>query len=230
MKSKILLLTILFLTIYSCKNENKQDFDFGDELDLSGFIDNFSTKSIEGFVSDSLLTISTIPEAREDLEGMRTVVKIYDGKQNAGITVPGFGGLTLDRKQSNLNVYFIETKVVETSNDTTVYGIGYSVHYLFSKVKRGIDITNLASVAASAQLQSNKTSVSYSLQSFGITGKNLGKFFKPEVNSNFDVDGFGVIQSKIDGIHNILTDSLLSSKTKYTPEKLHFLFPEDLRN
>lgn len=228
MKTKILLLAILFLAVYSCKEE--QDFDFGDELELNSFIETLSTKGTEGFVADSLFTVSTIPQTRADLEGMRTVVKIYDGKRNAGIKVPGFGGLTLDKRQSNMNVYFVETKIVETPNDTTVYGIGYSVHYLFNKVKRGIDITNLASVAASAQLQSNKTSVSYSLQSFGITGRDLGKFFKPEVNSNFDVDGFGVIQSKIDGIHNVITDSILSSKTKFTPEKLYFISPNDLRN
>ncbi|GAA4274379.1 hypothetical protein U6A24_15515 [Aquimarina gracilis] len=230
MNTKTLLLAILFIVIYSCKNEEKQDFDFGDELELNSFIEKFSTKSIESFAVDSLLTTSTTPKTRAELEGMRTVVKIYDGKQNAGIKVPGFGGLTLGRKQSNMNVYFVETKIVETPTDTTVYGIGYSIHYLFSKVKRGIDITNLASVAASAQLQSNKTSVSFSLQSFGIVGKDLGKFFKPEVNSNFDVDGFGVIQSKIDGIHNVITDSILASRTKFTPEKLYFISSEDLRN
>lgn len=228
MKTKILVIAVLFLAIYGCKNE-QEDFAFGDELDLNSFIDKLSTKGVENIVSDSLFDASTIPQKRADLEGMRTVVKIYDGKRNAGIKVPGFGGLTLDRRQSNMNVYFVETKVVETASDTTVYGIGYSVHYLFNKVKKGIDITNLASVAASAQLQNNKTSVSYSLQSFGITGKDLAKFFKPEVNSNFDVDGFGVIQSKIDGIHNVITDSLLSSKIKYTPEKLHFLSAGDLK-
>ena len=230
MKTKTFFLTFLLIAVYSCKNEAEQDFNFGDELDLSSFVENLSSKNTETIVADSLFTTSSIPQTRAELEGMKTVVKIYDGKTNAGIKVPGFGGLTLDKKQSNMNVYFIETKVVETANDTTVYGIGYSVHYLFNKVKRGIDITNLASVAASAQLQSNKTSVSYSLQSFGITGKDLAKFFKPEVNSDFDVDGFGVIQSKIDGIHNVITDSLLSSKTKFTPEKLYFVSSADLKN
>lgn len=230
MKTKTFFLTFLLIAVYSCKNEAEQDFNFGDELDLSSFVENLSSKNTETIVADSSFTTSSIPQTRAELEGMKTVVKIYDGKTNAGIKVPGFGGLTLDKKQSNMNVYFIETKVVETANDTTVYGIGYSVHYLFNKVKRGIDITNLASVAASAQLQSNKTSVSYSLQSFGITGKDLAKFFKPEVNSDFDVDGFGVIQSKIDGIHNVITDSLLSSKTKFTPEKLYFVSSADLKN
>lgn len=230
MKTKFFLLTILLIVVYSCGEKAEQDFNFGDELDLNSFVKKYSIESVEKNVADTLLTISPIPQTRPDLAGMQTVVKIYDGKTDAGIKIPGFAGLTLKRKQSNMNVYFVETKVVETATDTTVYGIGYSIHYLFNKVKKGINITNLASVAASAQLQSKKTSVFYSLKSYGITGKDLGKFFKPEINSNFDVDGFGIIQSKIDGIHNVITDSLLSSKTKFTPEKLYFLSPSDLRN
>lgn len=146
---------------------------------MNSFAEKLSTKVIERIVADSLLTTSSIPQTRADLEGMRTVVKIYEGKTNAGIKVPDFGGLTLDKRQSNMNVYYVETKVVETANDTTVYGIGYSIHYLFNKVKREINITNLASVVASARLQSNKTSVSYSLQSFGITGKDFSIIILP---------------------------------------------------
>ncbi len=168
--------------------------------------------------------VYTIPQMRKGLEALKMVVKIYDGKNHAGVNIPGFGGLKLDKSQSNLNICYVETKVV----DITVYGIGYSIHYLFNKVKRGIEIKNLASVAASAQLQNNKTSVSYSLQSFGITGNELAKFFKPEVNSNFDVEGFALIQSKIDGIHNVITDTLLSARTKFTPEILDFLVPDNL--
>jgi hypothetical protein len=168
---------------------------------------------------------SKIPTTREELGNMRTVVKILNGNQSAGITVPGFGGVTLAKDESSLSVYYIETKVV----DTSVYGIGYSVHYLFRKLKRGLSITNLPQIAASVQLESNKSQVIYSLQSYGIKSLSLVNYFKPTINKDFNVEGFGVMQSSIDGIHNILSDSLLSSKTKYDPMLLSLVKPSDLQ-
>ncbi|MDD4191518.1 MAG: hypothetical protein PHI28_09305 [Mangrovibacterium sp.] len=96
-------------------------------------------------------------------------------------------------------------------------------------IKKEVDVSNLASVAASTQLESNKTSVYYSLQTFGVRSIGLVGYFKPQVNSNFDVDGFGVIQSGIDGIHHVLSDSLLSRHTSFDPMELKFITPSDLQ-
>jgi hypothetical protein len=199
----------------------------GDQLKLEGLTKTMKAVDLPTkMISDASLTLTPndIPQTRNDLGSMRTVVKIFNGSDHAGLSVPGFGGLTLGKDETNMNVYYIETKTV----NTTVYGIGYSVHYLFKKVKRGIDISNIPSIAASAQLESNKTQVFYSMQTFGIKGINLVKFFKPTVNKNFNVDGFGVMQSSIDGIHNILGDSALSKTVKYSPELLKFVKPTDL--
>jgi hypothetical protein len=217
-----ILCAIVLLT--SCKDDSIQ----GDKLNL----DNLSKtmKAIElpnkiNLITDTAMTLaSDPPQTREDLGSMRTVVKIMNGSKNAGLQVPGFGGVTLGKDEVNMNVYYIETKTI----DTTVYGIGYSVHYLFKKVKRGIDVSNIPSIAASAQLESNKTQVFYSLQTFGISGTNLVKFFKPTVNKNFNVEGFGIMQSSIDGIHNILGDSTLSKTVRYSPEIIKFVKPSDL--
>jgi hypothetical protein len=220
------IITILFAIalLTSCTDDIIQ----GDKLNL----DNLSKtmKAIElpnkiNLVIDSAMAFASVPpQTREDLGSMRTVVKIMNGSQSAGLQVPGFGGVTLGKDEVNMNVYYIETKTI----DTTVYGIGYSVHYLFKKVKRGIDVSNIPSIAASAQLESNKTQVFYSLQTYGISGINLVKFFKPTVNKNFNVEGFGIMQSSIDGIHNILGDSTLSKTVRYSPEIIKFVKPNDL--
>ncbi|SHI64939.1 hypothetical protein [Aquimarina spongiae] len=224
MKTTRKLLVVLFIlgTMIGCNDSiDSTEFNFTElarSLEVSD-LENFTVKAI----TDS------IPVTRDDLNSMRTVVKVFNGKDDAGVTIPGFGGLKLGKKETSLNVYYVETKIVRRQNDTVVYGIGYSTHYLFKKLKRGIDISNLASVAASAQLQSNRTSVYYSLQTFGIKSRELVNYFKPQVNSNFDVDGFGVIQSSIDGIHNVLADSLLSKRTQFTPMELKFVKPTDLQ-
>lgn len=219
---KIFAFIVVIATLISCN-----DTIDGTEANFTKLTSDFTETNQKALLEQSISDL--IPMTRDELNSMRTVVKIYSGEDDAGISIPGFGGLKLGKKETSFNVYYVETKIVKRQTDTIVYGIGYSTHYLFKKLKRGIDISNLASVAASAQLQSNKTSVYYSLQTFGVKSLELVNYFKPQVNSNFDVDGFGVIQSSIDGIHNVLADSLLSKRTRFTPMELKFLEPADLQ-
>lgn len=172
---------------------------------------------------------SELPSTREDLSSMRTVVKIFNGQTDAGITIPGFGGLTLGSNESSLSIYYIESRVIDTPEGEKVYGVGYSTHYLFKRLKRGIDVSDLASVAASVQLQNTRSSVYYTLQTFGISSLDLVGYFKPTVNAVFDVEGFGVIQSSIDGIHSILSDEELSERARFEPVELEFVNPADLK-
>jgi len=245
MKSiRLSFLTILavFVFMTGCKykavDSTNQSIQ-GDLIDLS----NLETNDFLFLSSDSLISYITpnvpqsfgpvsptdeVPMTRGDLTSLRKVTQVYNGTKDAGLTIPGFGGLKLGSGQSNLNVYYIETKMVKTPTDTVIYGIGYSVHYLFMKLKKGLSLNNLASISASAQLESSKTQVFYSIQSYGIIGINLVRYFKPTVNKNFDVEGFGIIQSSIDGIHNILGDTTLSKSVKFTPEILYFVTLKDL--
>lgn len=226
LKLILLVLTVAFYT--SCQEEsvegNMLNFDLLSKSMMQSE-NNIRHDTIIA-ISDTVVEVKNeIPMKREDLENMKTIVKIYSGNDHAGITVPGFGGIKLGKNESNLNVYYLETKIVTNENDSIVYGIGYSVHYLFKKVKRGLDLdlANLPSIAASVQLENNRTQVYYSLQTYGIISVNLAKYFKPTVNKIFDVEGFGVIQSSIDGIHNILGDTLLSESVKFTPQILKFV-------
>jgi len=171
---------------------------------------------------------SDIPLTRSKLSDLRTVVKVLDGKKSAGVSVPGFGGITLGQDEKSLSVYYIETKSVIRSADTAVYGIGYSVHYLFKKVKRGVGVDKLPVVAASVQLDGNKTQVYYSLQTYGIAGAPLVKHFRPVINKPFDVEGFGIMQSSIDGIHNVLSDSLLAAHVRFKPQHFRNIKASDL--
>ncbi len=234
-KNKFLTVITLFAItlITSCSSNPQSESLTGDNLELTGLTkiltDNDMNKEL--FIPDSTaqsLLSNQIPLNRDDLNKMRTVVKIFNGKENAGVTLPGFGGLKLGEEESSLNVYYIETKVVNNQTDSVVYGCGYSIHYLFKKVERGISVDNIPSVAASAQLNSKKTQVFYSLQTYGMKGTNLVKFFKPTVNKNFNVEGFGIMQSAIDGIHNILGDTTLSKTVKFEPEILKFIKPYEL--
>jgi hypothetical protein len=230
----ILAIITLSTLISSCSNDSIQ----GNKIKLDDLINNLTPNNNndenaksnnKGISLDTIMSITNeIPDSRDELGNMRTVVKIYNGSDNAGISIPGFGGIKLGKDETNLNVYYIETKVINKAKDSIVYGIGYSAHYLFKKIKKGLDVSNLPYIAASVQLESNKTQVFYSLQTYGVKGINLVRYFKPTVNKNFDVEGFGLMQSSIDGIHNVLGDSTLSESVKFTPEILKFVKPYEL--
>jgi hypothetical protein len=172
--------------------------------------------------------LSKIPTSRQELSDMRTVVKVYNRENLGNLNVPGFGGLKLGANEQSLSIYYIETKPVINGIDTAVYGIGYSVHYLFKKVKRGISLTKLPFIAASVQLDGNKTEVYYSLHSHGMIGLPLVKFFRPVVNKPFDVEGFGIMQASMDGVQNTMSDETLSKLLRFAPQRFASIKLSDL--
>lgn len=232
-KNKILMVAFVSSIIFflKCSPDKSQSYT-GDKLDLSTLGGILALHIIDTmqFATNTIINppSNQIPQNRNDLNKMRTVVKLFNGKKDAGISLQGFGGLKLGKEESSLNVYYLETKVVNNLKDSVIYGCGYSIHYLFKKVESGVSVDNIPSVAASAQLNSKKTQVFYSLQTYGLSGINLVKFFKPTVNKNFNVEGFGIMQASIDGIHNILGDSTLSKTLKFEPEILKFIRPYEL--
>jgi hypothetical protein len=225
--SKLIILVILAVVIFITKCTKDESIQ-GNKLDLEKLAVKIKPSNTSKSQPMALLVTDEIPLTRDNLTSMKTIVKIFSGTKSAGLTIPGFGGLTLGAGESNLNAYYIETKIVKRQTDTVVYAIGYSIHYLFKKVKKGLDITKLPFISASVQLESSQTQVLYSIQTYGIRGINLVQYFKPNINKNFDVEGYGVIQSSIDGIQNVLGDTVLSKSVKFTQEILEFVKPSDL--
>lgn len=166
----------------------------------------------------------------KDLENLRTVVKILDGSKEAGASVMGFAGLKLGKSEKNVNVFYVETVVEDCDGVEKVYGIGYSLHLLVKKLSRKISLNDIPKISASCTLEQNKTEVYYCIQSYGITGYPLKRFFKPVVNEPFDIKGYGIMQSCIDGLHGVVSDSTLSKFIKYTPRELPFLTAADVKN
>jgi len=236
-----LFIVIIFLSGCTDKqaptDESIEGFQLKDSISfqkgLLQLIDSLQTHDIRDtafFLETAPLPIGCVnpPTRREDLTSLKTVIKIFNGETNAGISVPGFGGISLGKSEINYNVYYIEPKLVNCGQDTAVFGCGYSLHLLVKKLKRGLDLSKIPSIAASVQLENRKTSVYYSLETHGLAGTVLVKFFKPVVNKPFDVEGFGIMQSSIDGIHNILGDDSLSKKVRFTPVQVKFVKPSDL--
>lgn len=204
-----------------------------DNFNLSAFVEDLeSKKSVEVIYKNSnesqspkytqLKLSDDINITRDDLTSLKTIIKIFDGNKNAGMKVPGFGNLTLGKRETNLNVYYLETKKINYNNKEVLVGIGYSIHYLFKKLKSGVQVnsSNLKNIAAQVQLDNTKTQVVYSMESYGITGKSFSKYFKPIIDRDFDIEGFTISQNALDGMHKIISGDINDSDIKYKPEIL----------
>lgn len=207
--------------------------DSSEFYNITSFIN--SIKEPEKPVFESInkrvrLSCSEAPTNRAALSSLKTVIKILSGTTSNGISVPGFGGLSLNKEEISYSVYYLEPKIVTCDGTEKVFGCGYSVHLLIKKLKRGLDVSNLPSIAANVQIDNRKTEVVYSLQTYGLSGIPIVKFFKPVINKPFDVDGFGTMQSSIDGIHGFLSDANLSNSLNFSPEEIQFVSPGDLRH
>ncbi len=90
-----ILLSIVF-TFTGCN-----DSVTGDRVDLTFLERQLRERDIQGTRAAERAVSESVPQNRDELNSMRTVVKIYDGEQDAGLTVPGFGGITLGKQESS---------------------------------------------------------------------------------------------------------------------------------
>lgn len=163
---------------------------------------------------------ATYPTSRNHLDsGLKTYYALYDGKKDAGIKVP-FLNTNLGKEEKLIQTYYLETKKVNIDNEEKIYGCGYSLVLHIVKHKKGLNISDLPSLAASVQLNNNKNQVFYSLETHGITGQEIVKYFNPIINEKFDVGGFAEMKKNIFGLHKALSDTLISKKLKFTPQDL----------
>tara|TARA_R110002020_G_scaffold387546_1_gene598306 strand:+ start:110700 stop:111491 length:792 start_codon:yes stop_codon:yes gene_type:complete len=174
---------------------------------------------------DSLLIGNTAPTKREELGGRRTVVTLFKGDESEGRIVPGTDTLELKENAQNLNVYNLQPKLVVMNNDTVVYGIGYSVHYVFNKIKDDLDKSDLANIAASAQIDPDETKATYSILTYGIESEDAD--IMPHQNKTFNVKEYGDLQAQIASLRYVLGDSTNMAKLKFSPEKIPGLTAKD---
>jgi len=163
---------------------------------------------------------NTIPTSRDQLDsGLKTYYSLLDGKKDIGVKIP-FLNTKLGKEEKMIQMYYLETKKIKIDNKEKIYGCGYSLILHIVKHKKSLGISDLPSLAASVQLNNNKNQVFYSLQTYGITGKEIVKYFNPIINEKFDVSGFAEMKKNVFGLHKALSDSLISKKLKFVPQDL----------
>ena len=139
--------------------------------------------------------------------------------------MPGTDTLKLKENAQNLNVYNLQPKLVVTNNDTVIYGIGYSVHYVFNKIKDDLDKSDLANIAASAQLEPDATQAIYSILTYGIESEDAD--IMPQQNKTFNVKEYGDLQAEIASLKHVLGDSTNMAHLNFVPEKIPGLTTKD---
>lgn len=235
---KITFLLLICCLIFACA-EPKEDKSM-DEVALLGDEIDFSAISSDDFLPtntsfDSLMSTmpnkigsespaapSQIPDEWDDLTDMISNSKIFVGTASGSLTIPGVG-ITLEKNQSSVAAYKIAYKPVSQGDTTAYYGSGYALFYTFRQLKRGLNASNIPQVAASIELGDSKTYVEVTLQTFGMASNQLYNVLVPTANMKLDVSKYADIQSRIDLIETVLTDSVLFSRVKITPRPLNWL-------
>ena len=95
-----------------------------------------------------------------------------------------------------------------------------SLYLNITKMAKGISVSNLAKVAASAQLDNQKTEVEYAFETYGITGPLASKLLFPALNENFDVDGYAQLAKNVAGLGTLLGDTIAQKYVTFTPQPI----------
>ena len=223
---RLIPLLLLFLCLASCENKENSnmepavEYDAADEAD-SKEMDLAALKS--KILQESKSSIEYAEDKKDNHYGYTSTTD-WDILKEEGDSLL-IGTLELKENAQNLNVYNLQPKLVVMNNDTVVYGIGYSVHYVFNKIKDDLDKSDLANIAASAQIDPDETKATYSILTYGIESEDAD--IMPHQNKTFNVKEYGDLQAQIASLRYVLGDSTNMAKLKFSPEKIPGLTAKD---
>ena len=164
LKTHLHVCLVAIALIYSGCQAKSDDIIVGKSLNLSKLAQSLSTVAAGSGKTPLVSSPNEAPRTRDELGDMKTVVQVYDSSNIGNLTVPGFGSLKLGKDEKNLNVYYIESKVVVNGN-----------HKLITRI--------LQEENEDTQAQLSKQAFDLALLSQGLlTGAELTEFVNRSVN------------------------------------------------
>lgn len=154
--------------------------------------------------SGSVTGCAFIPKKMTDLtSGLQKLFYKYTAKSNYNLSLMGYGGGALSKKEVLLIVDFVQFKDVDCSGETIRFGVGARLFLKIKDNKSRIDITNLPKLAAAAEF--GKAEVSYSISTLGIVGDKILDVLP--TGSDFNVESYAKVVSAVDQIIRLAKDN-----------------------
>lgn len=144
------------------------------------------------------------PKTLKDLNsGLKQLFYEMTSNNAANLSLFGMGNIDLSKKQKMVIVDYIQFKDLSCEEKPLRYGVGARLFLHIKKVKAGINVMKLPELAAA--VETGKASVTYSIETVGVTGDKI-QMVLPEAG-DFNVGAYGKITNAVDEIRKLMRDN-----------------------
>lgn len=147
-------------------------------------------------------TCSVPSNMRELSSGMKKVFYQFTSNNSANLKLFGLTNANLGKKEVIVIVDFMQYKDNNCNNEKIRYGVGARLFLNIKKVQGGINVTDLAKLAAGVEY--GKAAVTYSIEVIGLTGDKI-KSALPN-SGDFNVEAYAKVISAVDKIQTLASD------------------------
>ncbi len=199
-----LISTILLIGCASIKQTNNTVSNDG-ELFTTLKLDSTFIKT-KGIIKNTPFSniCENIPENMAELTGgIKKYFYKFSSKSSANLDAFGYGGGSLENKETLLIVDFVQHKdIFCTDGKKRTFGVGARLFLKISKKKRNISF-GLPKLAANVEL--GKAEVEYTISTIGLTGDKILDVLP--TGNEFDVENYAKIVNSIDNIIKLAKDN-----------------------
>ena len=148
---------------------------------------------------------SSKPKTMRELSGgMKKFFYQLTSDNKAGLTVFGANSAKISKKEMMTIVDFIQYKDVTCGGERLRYGVGARLFLHVKNTSKGINVSDMGSLAAGVQL--NKASVTYSVETIGVTGTKVSAVLPG--TGDFNVEAYGKVIRAVDEIQRLAADNV----------------------
>jgi hypothetical protein len=146
----------------------------------------------------------SVPKNMKALDGgLRKYFYKVTGKDNMDLSLFGYAGAKLGRKEVLVIVDFVQYKEIQCKDKTRTFGVGARLFLHILEIKHGINFTKLPQLAANVEL--GRASVTYTVSTIGLTGDKVLDIL-PQ-GSDFNVENYAMVMNSIDRIIRLAKDN-----------------------
>lgn len=139
---------------------------------------------------------------RELSGGMKKLFYQFNSKNSANLALFGVANVGLSKKEVMVIVDFVQYKDASCPGGSIRFGVGARLFLHIKQIQGGIKVTDLPKLAAGVEL--GKASVTYSVETIGITGDAI-RAALPNTG-DFNVEAYGKVMSAVDRIQMLARD------------------------
>lgn len=153
--------------------------------------------------SDAVEAKCPAPRTMRELSGgMKKLFYQFNSKNSANLALFGVANIELSKKEVMVIVDFVQYKDVACPGGSVRFGVGARLFLHIKQLQGGIRVTDLPKLAAGVEL--GKASVTYSVETIGITGDAI-RAALPNTG-DFNVEAYGKVMSAVDRIQMLARD------------------------